>query len=166
MFWLLLIAIFLVLLIVIYSSVPWAENKVLFYPSKKCHWKPDIHHRDVYINIKDEKVYKNIRDGCKKNFINGWYFNNYPGHKTVLFCHGNSGNISHRSYIVDICMQFELNLFIFDYRGFGKSSGEPSKYHLRRDGEAAYKYLVNKCNVNPSDLVVWGESLGGMWQLG
>lgn len=164
MFWLLLIAIFLVLLIVVYNSVPWAEKKVLFFPSKKSHWKPDIPYQDLYIDVKDPTtVYtKRPKKNCKKHYINGWYFNNYPGHNTVIFCHGNSGNISHRSYIADICRHFELNLFIFDYRGFGKSSGKPSKRNLRKDGETAYKFLTEYCGIDGGNIIVWGESLGGI----
>ena len=164
MFWLLLIAIMLVLLIVVYGSVPWAENKALFFPSKKCHWKPDIPYQNVYIDVKNPDIVykKRPKKECKKRYINGWYFNNYPGHKTVMFCHGNSGNISHRSYIVDICRQFELNLFIFDYRGFGQSCGKPSKRYLRKDGETAYKFLTGYCGLEGEDIVVWGESLGGV----
>jgi len=160
--WLLFIAIFLVLLIVVYNSVPWAEDKVLFYPSKKSHWKPDISHESVYINIKDpEKVHYTRPQKGKHQYIHGWYFNNFPGHKTIMFCHGNSGNISHRQYIVAFCQQFELNLLIFDYRGFGRSSGIPTKRNLKKDGEAAYKYLTEYHDINYKNIIIWGESLGG-----
>ena len=158
MFWLLLIALFLVLLMLIYSSVPLAENKVLFFPSKKSVWRPKGPHQNVYIDVNRPTK---IRSEPKGDCIHGWYFNNYPGRKTVMFCHGNSGNISHRQYIVDICKKFEINLFIFDYRGFGKSSGKPCKRNLRKDGEAAYKFLTQYHQVKPKDLVIWGESLGG-----
>ncbi len=163
MIWLFFIALFLVLLIVVFNSVPWAERKTLFFPSKKRHWKPDIAHENVYINIDDPtKVYHTAPDKYKcDRYIHGWYFNDYPGHKTVMFCHGNSGNISHRSYIADICKEFEMNLFIFDYRGFGYSSGEPTKKNLKKDGEVAYKFLTKYSGLDPDDIVVWGESLGG-----
>lgn len=163
MFWLLLIAAILVLLIIVYNSVPWAENKALFFPSKKCRWKPEISHQNVYIDVNNPDIVYFQRPGKKcKKYINGWYFNNHPNHKTVMFCHGNSGNISNRSYIVDICQQFELNLFVFDYRGFGSSSGKPSKRSIRKDGETAYKFLTGYCGLEGKDIVVWGESLGGI----
>ena len=167
-FWLLLISIFIVILIITYSSVPWVERKVLFYPSKKTLWKPDIPHESMYINVHDPSKNYNHRAHADKHrdFIHSWYFNNFPGKKTVLYCHGNSGNISHRSYIVDICQKFEMNLFIFDYRGFGRSSGRPCKKNLKQDSEAAYKYLTKRQKIDPKDLVIWGESLGGyvaMW---
>ena len=151
---LLIISIILVLLVMVYLSVPWAENKVLFFPTKKHHWKPNIPYENVYIKV-DKNSYKS-----KPNKIHGWYFNNFPGHKTVMFCHGNSGNISNRGYIINICQKFQLNLLIFDYRGFGKSEGKPSKKNLKKDGEAVYKFLVDQ-GIKPSNIIIWGESLGG-----
>ena len=158
MFWLLLISIFFVILIIIYAGIPWAEQKVLFFPSKKTRWKPKSHYDDIYIDVQDPS---NSKRKYMKNYIHGWHFNNFPNHKTVLFCHGNSGNISHRKYILDICRRFELNLFIFDYRGFGKSSGNPAKKNLKIDGKRAYKYLTDRCGIKGKDIIVWGESLGG-----
>jgi pimeloyl-ACP methyl ester carboxylesterase len=162
MFWLFIISLILVLLIVVFNSVPWAEKKILFYPSKITCWKPNIKHENVYINVNYPE--RNARHRCDLdcyNYIHGWYFNNFPGRQTVMYCHGNSGNISHRSYIVDICKKFQLNLFIFDYRGYGKSSCSPCKKYLKKDGEAAYKFLTVQRNVNPKNLIIWGESLGG-----
>jgi len=160
--WLFFIALFLVLLIVVYNSVPWAEKKALFYPSKYHRWEPEDAYENVFIDVKNpNKVYHKKPRGKCNEYIHGWYFNQFPGHKVVYYAHGNSGNISHRSYIIDICKEFELNLFIFDYRGFGHSSGEPSKKNLKKDGEAAYKYLTEYNNVDPNDIVIWGESLGG-----
>ena len=165
MFWLLLISIAFVILIVVFTSVPWAERKALFFPSKKCIWKPTSEYSNVYINIKTSETFnepKKCMRKCKEEYINAWHFNNFPKNKTVMFCHGNSGNISHRQYIVDICEKFKLNLLIFDYRGFGKSSSEPSKRYLRADGEAAYKYLTNHCKIKSKKIIIWGESLGGI----
>ena len=163
MIWLFFIALFLVLLIVVYNSVPWAERKALFYPSKYHRWKPEASYDNVYIDVNNpSNVYHKVPKKHQCNdYIHAWHFNQFPGHKSIIFCHGNSGNISHRSYIIDICRQFELNLFIFDYRGFGKSSGEPSKKNLKKDGEAAYKYMTDCANIESGDIVVWGESLGG-----
>lgn len=152
LFWLLLISIFLVLLIIIFISVPWAERKALFFPSRKCHWKPHIPYEDVDIPIPGE---------CGE-WVNGWYFNNFPGRDIVNYCHGNSGSITNRSYIINLCHKLKLNLFVFDYRGFGQSSGKPSKRNLRKDGEAVYKYLTKERGVKPQKLIIWGESLGGI----
>jgi len=161
--WLLLISIILVLLIVVFLSVPWAEKKALFLPSKKQVWSPSYEYKNVYIDAKNPSIlYKNRpSDNCKRNYIHGWYFNNFYGNKTVMYCHGNSLNISNREYIINICEKFKLNLFIFDYRGFGESSHEPSKRNLRKDGEAAYYFVRKHCGIKSKDIIIWGESLGG-----
>lgn len=149
-FWLLLISIILVLLVLIFISVPWAERKALFFPSKKCHWKPNIPYKEVTLKA----------DNSER--IHGWYFNNFPHNDVVSYAHGNSGNISNRAYIIDICHKLKLNLFIFDYRGFGKSTGKPCKHNLRKDGELAYEYLTKQCHIKPQKIIIWGESLGGI----
>jgi len=94
-------------------------------------------------------------------YINAWWFNNHPGAKTVLFCHGNSGNISHRDYVIEICDKFGLNLFLFDYQGFGRSDGYPSTTKILNDGAAAYNFMRNFLEIPPEQIIVWGESLGG-----
>ena len=91
-------------------------------------------------------------------------FDNKSDTHIVLHTYTSKGkevDISHRSYIADICNKFELNLFIFDYRGFGYSSGEPTKKNLKKDGEVGYKFLTEYSGLDPDDIVVWGESLGG-----
>lgn len=163
MIWLFFIALFLVLLIVVYNSVPWAERKALFYPSKKHRWEPKSEYENVYIDVKNPNKVYHRRPNKKRcdEYIHGWFFNQFPGRTTVLYSHGNSGNLADREYIINICKQFEINLFLFDYRGFGKSSGEPCKRNLKKDGEVAYKYLTEYHNINSKDIIVWGESLGG-----
>nr|QBK92713.1 MAG: fermentation-respiration switch protein [Pithovirus LCPAC401] len=77
----------------------------------------------------------------------------------ILHCHGNNANLSARQYMVSLSKVFNLNLIIFDYHGFGLSSDSVSIKHLRRDTLAAYKYAISY--YHPSDIIIWGESLGG-----
>ena len=155
----------LILFVLFYNILIWSEEKILFYPTRKMTYKPNISYDNLYINSYD------VNDVCRGeksekykdprySYVNAWHFNNFKGRKTVIFCHGNSGNISHRKYIIDICQQFKLNLIIFDYRGFGKSSGIPSKDNVKNDGETVYKYL--RQYEKPKNIIVWGESLGGI----
>lgn len=97
-------------------------------------------------------------------YISAWHFGSFnimsKNKKTILFCHGNSGNISHRDYMINFCHGFGINLFLFDYRGYGDSSfGVSSPRIILADGLLAYDYLTTK--VSPKDIIVWGESLGG-----
>jgi len=89
----------------------------------------------------------------------GWNFSPYPKRKTVLFCHGNYGNISYTDFVIKLCHRHQLNCLVFDYRGYGESEGAPSPYGVCHDGEAAYKYLSKR--VPAKSIIIWGMSLGG-----
>jgi len=81
--------------------------------------------------------------------------------KTMLFCHGNGGNISHRLDRAKRLVAAGANVFLFDYRGYGKSAGKPSELGTYRDAEAAYRYLTEKRGLPSAKIVLYGESLGG-----
>ena len=157
------ILVLILIFIAFYNILKWTEDKVLYYPSKKCVWKPRCKYKQVYINVDNcDDVCYSSRKKKKGEYISGWHFDCFPNAKTVLFCHGNSGNISHRQYIIDLCYKLGLNLFVFDYRGFGKSDGFAYKTFLKKDGCAAYEYLKYHCDVSSKDIIVWGESIGGL----
>lgn len=157
-----ILTIVFVLLVIFYNILIWTEEKILFYPAKKHVWEPDIPYTELYINPNnfDDVLYCKTHKESQRSYVHAWHFDNFKDAKTVIFCHGNSGNISHRRYIIDICQQFRLNLIIFDYRGFGYSSGYPKKDFLKKDGEAVYKYI--RSFEKSSNIIVWGESLGGV----
>lgn len=163
--WFLIFVLVLILIfIAFYNILKWTEDKVLYYPSKKCIWKPQCNYRQVYINVDDcqDICYSSLKKKKGYEYISGWHFDNFPGNKTILFCHGNTGNISHREYIIDLCYKLELNLFVFDYRGYGKSDGFAYKTFLKEDGCAAYEYLHYDCQIPYKEIIVWGESIGGL----
>ena len=81
--------------------------------------------------------------------------------KTILFMHGNAGNISHRLETIQIYHQLGFNFLIFDYRGFGNSSGSPSEKGTYLDAKAAWDYLINEKNTKAEDIIIVGRSLGG-----
>lgn len=71
-----------------------------------------------------------------------------------------SGNITHRKYLIKMCVKFQLNVLVFDYRGYGKSDSFPHKNFLREDGEIAYEYIHYVCKIPHKDIIIWTESLG------
>jgi len=89
-----------------------------------------------------------------------WFFPLPQGGPVILFCHGNAGNISHRLDNVARLLERELQVFIFDYRGYGKSAGKPSEKGIYLDGLAAYDYLVRDAQIPANKIVVFGRSLG------
>ncbi|MEK7768865.1 MAG: alpha/beta hydrolase, partial [Pseudomonadota bacterium] len=80
---------------------------------------------------------------------------------TVLFFHGNAGNISYRLYYLAMLAELGYDTFIFDYRGYGRSSGSPSESGTYLDAQAAWHYLTATKGIPPARVVLFGESLGG-----
>ncbi|MGD8396919.1 MAG: alpha/beta fold hydrolase, partial [Candidatus Eiseniibacteriota bacterium] len=79
---------------------------------------------------------------------------------TVLFLHGNAGNISHRLETVQMLHGLDVDLLLIDYRGYGRSSGRPGEAGTYRDADAAWRHLVETRAVSTDRLVVFGRSLG------
>ncbi len=93
--------------------------------------------------------------------IHGWYVYADEPRGTVLFFHGNAGNISHRLDSIAIFHGLGLDTFIIDYRGYGQSEGKPSEEGTYRDAEAAWQYLVTQREIDPTRIIVFGRSIGG-----
>jgi len=93
--------------------------------------------------------------------LSGWYIPSENSKFTILFCHGNGGNIFHRLDSINIFQNLGLNCFIFDYRGYGKSEGKPSEEGTYLDAEAAYQWLTKEKKISPDNIIIFGRSLGG-----
>lgn len=95
------------------------------------------------------------------NQLHGWFVPADTANLTVLYFHGNAGNISGRMETIQLLHQLGLNVFIFDYRGYGQSEGHPTEEGTYRDAEAAWNYLQSERDIPGSDIVIMGRSLGG-----
>jgi len=108
-----------------------------------------------------EDVWLRASDGTK---LNAWFFpaetNSPRAQMAVLLCHGNAGNISHRFDYYELLLGLGVNVFAFDYRGYGRSAGRPSEEGTYLDAEAGYRWLRER-NFAATNIVVLGESLGG-----
>lgn len=93
--------------------------------------------------------------------LHGWYVYARNPRGTVLFLHGNAGNISHRLDSIAIFHELGLDTFIIDYRGYGQSEGKPSEEGTYRDAEAAWQYLVTQRGQDPDRIIMFGRSMGG-----
>ncbi|MFC1534070.1 alpha/beta hydrolase [Thermodesulfobacteriota bacterium] len=147
---------YLILLILIFTSscyffYPKIENFFIFFPQSSYDFTPE----GLHLDYKD--VHFNSVDGVK---LHGWFFPLNREYPVVLFCHGNAGNISHRLDNIRLILERKIQVFIFDYRGYGKSAGSPSEKGIYMDGQAAYDYLVNKEHIAPENIVLFGRSLG------
>ena len=111
------------------------ENFFVFFPQKALALTP------ADLNLDYEEVYFDTADGKR---LHGWFFPLEEECPVILFCHGNAGNISHRLDNIRLLLSQKLQVFIFDYRGYGKSEGTPSETGIYMDGLTAYDYLVEK----------------------
>ncbi len=93
--------------------------------------------------------------------LNGWFIPAMGAKVTILYCHGNAGNISNRLSRLNHFYKMGFNVFIFDYRGYGNSTGKPSEKGLYLDAQAAYDYVITRKDVDRENIVVLGVSLGG-----
>ena len=80
----------------------------------------------------------------------------------VLWFHGNAGNISYRYDMIRAMMEIPVQVFIIDYRGYGKSEGTPSENGLYIDAQAAWDFLTSVQRLEPQRIVILGKSLGGV----
>jgi fermentation-respiration switch protein FrsA (DUF1100 family) len=129
-----------------------AQPGMIFFPTRAMTSTPQDWGMDY------EEISFGADDGVK---LNGWYIP-YPGaQRTLLFFHGNAGNISHRGDSIAIFHRLGINVFIVDYRGYGRSEGVPSEAGMYKDAAAAWRYVTQTRGVKPADVVVFGRSLGG-----
>ena len=128
------------------------ERKTLFLPSNQISYTP------ADIGLRFDDVYFKTNDGVR---LNGWFIPKEASKATLLFIHGNAGNISDRMDKLRYFHDMGVNVFIFDYRGYGKSAGRPTEEGLYRDAEAAYDYLTGQRRIAFSKIVIYGASLGG-----
>lgn len=139
------------LLILFILYLKYYEKRGIYFPTKKIDLTPQE------VSLEFEDIYFVTSDGIK---LNGWYIPAKESMATVLFCHGNAGNIGDRIEIIDMFCRLGLNVFIYDYRGYGRSQGNPSEEGLYLDAQAAYKYLIDKRNLTEGSIVVYGKSIG------
>lgn len=93
--------------------------------------------------------------------IHGWWIP-YPNAKrTIIWCHGNAGNLSHRAPMLEeFRRHFQVNLLIFDYQGYGQSKGSPSEAGTYADAKAMWDWLIREKKLKPEQIVILGRSLG------
>ncbi|MBW1988683.1 MAG: alpha/beta hydrolase, partial [Deltaproteobacteria bacterium] len=104
-----------------------------------------------------EEMFFSTPDGEK---LHAWWIPAPNPLAVLLFCHGNAGNISHRRDLVLLYHHLGCSVFLFDYRGFGRSSGRPSEKGTYTDARAAWDLLLSR-GAPPRRTIILGRSLGG-----
>ena len=129
------------------------EEALIFFPSRfpEGNWRPE---RLVF-----EDVEFSASDGTK---LHGWYVPHDQPRAHILFCHGNAGNLTDRAYLLGTLHDgLDVAVFIFDYRGYGRSEGRPNEEGVIKDAHAARKAFAQHADIDASDIVLMGRSLGG-----
>jgi len=130
------------------------QSHLVFYPGTG----RELIATPARIGLSYEDLHLETSDGIS---LHGWYIPATQPHGTVLFLHGNAGNISHRLDSVLMFHRLGYNMLIFDYRGYGNSSGAPTEQGTYSDAEAAWHYLTEQRHTPSCRIVLYGESLGG-----
>jgi len=126
---------------------------MFYYPDKEVYDTPARH------GLPYEEVTFPSRDGTR---LTGWFIPSVGAPKgTVIHFHGNAQNMTSHFGFVSWLPGQGFNLFVFDYRGYGKSAGKPDRQGLYEDSLAALDYVAGRPGIDHDRLLVLGQSLGG-----
>lgn len=128
------------------------ENRFIFFPD------PWVAASPSDVGLAYEDIFLNTRDGEK---INAWFVPKEGTRATMLWFHGNAGNIGHRVAQIKLYHdRWQVNQMLVEYRGYGKSSGTVSEEGTYEDGRAAIAHLFEQKGVSSGELIIFGRSLG------
>ena len=126
-------------------------NQFIYFPERTIFQDPGD------FGLEFEDVYLETSDGVR---IHGWFVPGSGG-TTLVWFHGNGGNISHRvDNIAGLNRRLGVGILIIDYRGYGLSEGSPTEQGTYLDAEAAMAHVLSRPDVDPERVVLFGRSLG------
>lgn len=128
------------------------QKNMVFFPDRAAFGTP------THAGMTFRDVFFVTSDGVR---LHGWFVSAPGSKRVVLFFHGNAGNVSHRVESIRVFHDLGLSVFIFDYRGYGRSEGRVSETGTYADSRAAYRYLIDEEGVSPENVLFFGRSLGG-----
>jgi fermentation-respiration switch protein FrsA (DUF1100 family) len=130
------------------------QSRLVYFPTRAIEETP------AGAGLAFEELRLTTRDGAT---LGAWYVPAAAtnSRRAILLCHGNGGNIGHRVEAIRFFHSLGLQVLIFDYRGYGSSSGTPSEEGTYQDARAAWDHLVQVRDFAPAEIVVYGRSLGG-----
>jgi len=147
------------------------EDKLIYFPARFPEGQWDVNRipaREGEIVPKIEDCHFIASDGVR---LHGWYaspqrkvsgaFEPVQAEAVLLWFHGNAGNITNRYEMIRMLMHLPAQVFIIDYRGYGKSEGKPNEEGLYLDARAAWDYLTIERGIARERIIIFGKSLGG-----
>jgi len=141
-----IILIYLIIVAYMYLN----QRKLLYLPSENNYLDDqiDFNFREVFIDVE-----KNLK-------LKAWLIeNDFKNKKTLVFFHGNAGNLSNRTYKLNQLSKLDLNIIILAWRSFSGNEGEPSEQNLYNDAKKTIDWL-NSRGVKNKNIILYGESLG------
>lgn len=157
--------------VVFASLVMLFENSFIYFPTKypDGDWNPPTtpeHDGQIVPTIEDCTIA--AADGVK---LHGWFCTPQRSDHgrlvpvnagmVLLWLHGNAGNLSYRCDMIRVLMELPAQVFILDYRGYGKSEGVPSEEGLYLDARGAWDFLTSDRRIPSNRIILFGKSLGG-----
>lgn len=115
-------------------------------------WEPSafgLPYRDIWFESEDGTA------------LHGWWIEHAKARATIVYCHGNAGSIADRIALYGELRRLKVNIFAFDYRGYGRSAGKPSEEGLCADVRSAVDLVTGELGQDPQQTLLFGHSMGG-----
>jgi fermentation-respiration switch protein FrsA (DUF1100 family) len=141
------LAIYVIVLVIVYVF----QARLIYFPTSVINATPS------QLGLNYEIFSLPTDDGVT---VSGWFVHGPSTERVMLFCHGNAGNMSDRLDTLRILVDLGYSVAIFDYRGYGQSSGKPTEMGTYKDAMRVWQYLSEVRGISPHDTVVFGRSLG------
>ncbi|MDT8364622.1 MAG: alpha/beta hydrolase [Nitrosomonas sp.] len=128
------------------------QSSLIYFPDKVVHSTPaawGLSHEDVTLVTTDGTT------------LHGWWLPHPYPRASLLFLHGNGGNIAYRLQKLQLFHQLGLSILIIDYQGYGRSEGNPDEQGTYLNARAAWDFLIQKKGTATEKIIIYGESLGG-----
>ncbi|ARV63011.1 phospholipase [Nostocales cyanobacterium HT-58-2] len=134
------------------------QSRFIFFPSRVIETTPEFFHlsyEDVWLRVPSKSG--------KVERIHGWWIKaSQPNAKVVLYLHGNAINIGANVAHAHRFHQMGFSVLLIDYRGYGRSEGRfPNESRVYLDAATAWNYLIDQRQIPPSQIFIYGHSLGG-----
>lgn len=141
-----------------------AQGKFIFFPARAIETTP----KDFQLGYQDVVLPIPTKTGAAET-VHGWWIpalersvNRRESGKVLLYLHGNGLNVGANVEHANRFHRLGLSVFLIDYRGYGKSQGDfPSESRVYEDAQLAWDYLVKQRGIKPSQIYIYGHSLGG-----
>jgi fermentation-respiration switch protein FrsA (DUF1100 family) len=147
-----IVLVLLTLYVVVIIQLMIAEN-ALVYPAPEYpvgNWNQSL------VAVEDVE-FKSL-DGTP---LHGWFVACPDARATILYFHGNGENVGQQAHLLkELRDRFQVNVFAFDYRGYGKSAGSPTEQGIQLDARAALVWLNERTGTQPAEILFFGRSIG------